>query len=69
MQSLDPGDLLFVGGFVAVLCFAVAGFVSVAAPSGVPGFTGALVWVFVGFGVAFGALGVLGAALVVVLSE
>lgn len=55
---------MFVGGFVAVLCFGIAGFVSVAAPAGLPGFVGALVDAFLLFGVAFLTLGVVGAVLV-----
>ena len=67
MRELSPSDLLFVGGFVAVLCFVVAGFVVVAAPPALPGFADALVNAFLLFGGAFLLLGVGGAFVVWVL--
>ena len=69
MRELSPGDLLFVGGFVAALCFVVAGFITVAAPPALPGFVGALVDAFLLFGAAFLLLGVGGAALVALLDS
>jgi hypothetical protein len=69
VYTLSPSDPLFVGGFVAVLCFGIAGFVTVAAPPALPGFVGALVDAFLLFGVAFLVFGVVGAALVAVFES
>ncbi|WP_276270830.1 hypothetical protein [Haloarcula litorea] len=69
MRTLDPSDLLFVGGFVAALCLCIAGLVTVAAPAGLPGFVDALAGVFLLFGAVFLALGVLGAALVALFGD
>jgi len=67
--SLDPLDLLFVGGFVAAICLAIAGLVTFAAPPGVPGFVGALRAAFLLVGAAFFLLGAAGAALVAVFES
>ncbi|GGO01484.1 hypothetical protein GCM10009030_35180 [Haloarcula pellucida] len=69
VQTLDPMDLLFVGGFVAVLCLGIAGLVTVAAPAGLPAFVSALRGAFVLFGAAFLALGVLGAVAVALVGD
>ncbi|WP_254279968.1 hypothetical protein [Haloarcula marina] len=69
MRSLDPSDPLFVGAFVAVLCLGIAGLITLAAPPGLPGFVEALVNVFVGFGIVFLVLGVIGAAIVWLFSD
>jgi len=69
VRTLSPSDPLFVGGFVAVLCFGIAGFVTVAAPPGLPGFVDGLVTAFLLFGGVFLVLGAVGAVLVAVFGS
>jgi hypothetical protein len=69
VRELSPSDPLFVGGFVAVLCFAIGGFLTVAAPPALPGFVDGLVTAFLLFGVLFLLLGFLGAVLVAVFGS
>jgi hypothetical protein len=64
VRELSPGDPLFIGVFVAALCFAIAGFLTVAAPAALPGFVAGLVNAFLLFGAVFLALGVAGALVV-----
>jgi hypothetical protein len=68
VRDLSPSDPLFVAAFVAALCFAIAGFVTVAAPAALPRFVAGLVNAFLLFGALFLVLGAAGALLVALRS-